>query len=141
MNNIAFNETFENAIEIDGDINRYHNGTGYLDGATAIEIPDGEIHRAVDQEGRKVLLFGTILGTIVVFERYTNERTLVAHVPAGLQEWEVLLNLSSSVADGTVDALAGIGFVGSGGSAPSKIATAINALVKRVEHNKAWATT
>lgn len=60
INEIPFNE-------------EWNNGTGYYDFATKVDIPVGVVVKSYDTtSSRKLLLIGTRLGTVVVFERYEN---------------------------------------------------------------------
>ena len=67
-----FVEMFEAATKVDFDVN-WRNGTGYYNGATKVAVPAGEIWASEDEapNSRRILLIGTIMGTFVVFERYT----------------------------------------------------------------------
>lgn len=58
INEIPFNES-------------WHNGTGYYDFATKVDVPIGVVMKSYDPTTKRRLLFiGTRLGTVVVFERY-----------------------------------------------------------------------
>jgi len=56
----------------------WNNGTGYYNGAVSGEdaplIPPGEIVKSVSPapNNRRILIVGTLLGNVVVFERYTD---------------------------------------------------------------------
>ena len=87
---------------------KWNNGTGYLDGAVAEPVESGKIKVAETSNARRVVLIGTEIGTIVMFERFSakedGERShiIVANTPralAGLAECA----LSSE----TIDLLAG----------------------------------
>lgn len=58
------------SIEFDME---WANGTGYFNGARDVEVPHGEIWTAVAPapDSRRLVLIGTCVGTIVLFERYT----------------------------------------------------------------------
>ena len=63
LSNIAFEIPFDP---------EWKNGTGYFDHAVDCYVPEGRVVKSIcpDTE-RRIVLVGTVLGTVVVFERYT----------------------------------------------------------------------
>ena len=51
----------------------WDNGTGYLDGAVSYPVSPGEMVKTTDNYGRRVIMIGTRLGTVVVFDRYKGQ--------------------------------------------------------------------
>lgn len=67
----TFVNKFNNiTTEIPFDV-EWENGTGYFDYATKYPLPAGELGKSVDQHGRRIIMVGTPVGTIVFFERYS----------------------------------------------------------------------
>lgn len=70
----TFNKAFESAVlTIDFEDN-FANGTGYYNGLTSakLALEPGEFGAMHDQTtNRRVLVVGTSLGNVVIFERYT----------------------------------------------------------------------
>jgi hypothetical protein len=69
---------------------KWENGTGYLDYIVKDEAPQVEIGAAVKcitPLGRKILIVGTRLGNVAVFQRYNNrEDLLVCHTHQDILE-------------------------------------------------------
>lgn len=69
---------------------KWNNGTGYLDGAVSAEIRPGTTATTTTDNNRRVILIGTDIGTVAVFERYSakenGERSsvIVANAPRAL---------------------------------------------------------
>ena len=67
---------------------QWPNGTGYLDGVCHEEnlVLPGQVVKATDPHGRKVLIAGTRQGPAAIFERYTggDAGVLVFNFPAAL---------------------------------------------------------
>lgn len=79
--NIAFEIPFEP---------EWKNGTGYFDHAVDCYVPEGRVVKAVcPSTQRRIVLVGTVLGTVVVFERYTPDIgqafILTWHAPKALR--------------------------------------------------------
>ena len=57
------------------------NGTGYFDnavkGKNAPVIEAGTIVKSVDNFGRKIIIIGTRVGNVVIFERYTDPASTI----------------------------------------------------------------
>lgn len=89
-----FNEVFDKVTtEIEYDA-AWENGTGYLNyavhGGNAPKLPEGELAKATDPDGRKIIIIGTRLGNIVVFERYSNkgdDAIYVTNAPSELKDF------------------------------------------------------
>ena len=69
----AYNNPASTAIPFD---EKWSNGTGYFDnavyGSTAPKVPFGSIYKSVTPGNRRILIIGTRLGNVVVFDRYQN---------------------------------------------------------------------
>lgn len=80
----AFNTAFASiAMTVEFDT-EWKNGTGYLNGATGpkFALPAGELAKAIDDSGRRVILVGTPIGNIALFYRYNdNRQTVVSNWP------------------------------------------------------------
>lgn len=68
-----FSTAFEKAVCIEFK-EEFNNGTGYFDKLTEYPVPAGEIRKTEDPYGRRILLLGTILGTVVIFDRYSGQK-------------------------------------------------------------------
>lgn len=83
--NTAANELF-NKIFATTDMSfsydtAWENGTGYFDHAVKqVKLQTGEVARAMTPNDRKILFVGTVYGTCVVFQRYSNgDRGIITH--------------------------------------------------------------
>ena len=90
----------------------WNNGTGYMDGATKLLIPRGQIRKSVTDpiNNRKLLLIGTRFGTVVVFERYTdgNNGIYACNWPSRVpMAFKSALNATSSLSEDTICSLVG----------------------------------
>ena len=73
----------DNVIEFDQE---WKNGTEYLDGVVhcpkVAALPLNVMHKTVDDLGRQCIVFNTVLGGVVVFQRFTGKyRVLVSNMP------------------------------------------------------------
>ena len=94
--NYLFNEVFgKTTTEVEYDA-AWENGTGYLNyavrGRSAPLLQEGDVVKSVDPDcGRKILIIGTRLGNVVVFERYVNlseeDMVYVVNAPAELKDF------------------------------------------------------
>lgn len=85
-----FEDTLVLAREIDFDPT-WNNGTGYFDNAATVYVQSGDMAKATcPVTNRRLLLVGTELGTIVVFERYepnsNNIYVLTTNAPVAYRE-------------------------------------------------------
>ena len=63
------------------------NGLGYMDDITKYELAVGEVIKSQHEDGRRVIIVGTAIGSVVVFERYAlghGPFVLVSHGPDSL---------------------------------------------------------
>jgi hypothetical protein len=98
IENTRFEALFNDATDMTFDP-QWANGTGYFDHATKALVEPGKVARSVDENGRKIVLFGTEIGALVVFERYSSpESRIVYNAPRG---WGIVHPLSMS--SGTLD--------------------------------------
>ena len=90
-----FNEVFSKVTtEVEYDA-AWENGTGYLNyavcGRSAPILSEGMIAKTVDPAGRKILIVGTRLGNVVLFERYVNlsaeDMVYVVNAPSELKDF------------------------------------------------------
>ena len=84
------------ATEVDFD-NSWSNGTGYFDNAKFYKLEPGKMVKATDPNGRKIILMGSPLLTIVFFERYSDRKDIIvsnAHVAI-----EQAFDMSSTLSD------------------------------------------
>lgn len=81
LEKIAFEVPFET---------EWKNGTGYFDHAVDCYVPEGRVVKSLcPTTKRRIILVGTVLGTVVVFERYTPDMDqpfiLTWHAPKALR--------------------------------------------------------
>ena len=74
----VFNAVFANAKEVKFDP-AWKNNTGYMDGAVSADLGlvQGETRSFTDDHGRRGVIVGTKVGNVVLFERYTDNRTVI----------------------------------------------------------------
>lgn len=66
----AYN-TIKQTIRYNSD---WMDNEGYFPGAiTAVKLDIGRLAKSVDDVGRRIILIGTRFGTVVVFDRYTEQ--------------------------------------------------------------------
>lgn len=75
MLNAFFTNHFERVQKSSKEIEilpEHHNGTGYLDGLAEADLglEAGEMRWGHDKPGRRIIVQGTPLGNVVIFERY-----------------------------------------------------------------------
>jgi hypothetical protein len=75
-----FNEKYEKILAGGGKViefkEEFNNGTGYFDPVThLVGLGQGEEAVMVDPLGRRCILVGTLFGTVIVFQRYTDRPT------------------------------------------------------------------
>lgn len=72
-----FTQAYDKAYDIDFQSN-WANGTGYFDhavsGDRAPKVSYGVFARSKDEYGRRILILGTRLGNVVIFDRYGDDR-------------------------------------------------------------------
>lgn len=86
-------EAIENEVEFDS---KWSNGTGYFDNAKFMDLLPGAMVKSIDPNGRKIILMGSPLLTIVFFERYSDRKDIIvsnAHV-AIEQAFDMTSNLT-----------------------------------------------
>jgi hypothetical protein len=81
---------------------KWANGTGYMDGATMLELAPGERAKSFDDLGRLIVLVGTVIGTFVFFQRFSNSGSgvVVSNEPRKAQG--LFPDLTSELAPDTV---------------------------------------
>lgn len=69
-----------NAKEVDFDP-AWKNGTGYLDKAVYADlgVAPGEVRAFVDDHDRRGVIIGTRVGNVALFERYTDDRSIIVY--------------------------------------------------------------
>jgi len=83
----ALFQRLEVAIDFDAD---WKNGTGYFDHAVDCFVAEGQVVKTIcPTTARRIILIGTVLGTVVVFERYSPDLQqpfiLTWHAPKALR--------------------------------------------------------
>lgn len=90
----------------------WKNGTGYFNGAVNVKLAVGEQAKAVcDDSARRIIMTGTPLGTVVVFERYSPEADKRSDIFVGNYTSEFkqarLFDVGSALNTATLDRLLG----------------------------------
>ena len=88
--NELFDAAFEKARPIEFD-KAWSNGTGYFDYATdsdvAPKVGFGALVKCTTPGGRRILIVGTRIGNAVIFDRYSDEKTVfVYNMPTALHQ-------------------------------------------------------
>ena len=88
--NELFDFAFNKAREIQFD-KAWSNGTGYFDYATdsdvAPKVANGGMVKATTPGGRRILIIGTHIGNAVIFDRYTEDKSVfVYNMPTALHQ-------------------------------------------------------
>ena len=80
---------------------RWENGTGYFDdavnGSAAPALKPQEIVKSIDPHGRRIIIIGTRLGNMVVFDRYSDWETKPVFVYNCSKELEQLRLISGRI--------------------------------------------
>lgn len=89
---------------------QWENGTGYFDGAVKarLGIRAGEVAKATDPKGRRIVLVGTPFGNAVVFDRKPSGEFQVKNLPKVI---EYLIGYSEVMFDGSIVTLEGMYFL------------------------------
>lgn len=101
----AFHTAFQ-AISLEVEFKMdWKNGTGYFQCDKVDRITEGDRAKCVDDHGRRMILIGTRVGTIVLFERHnTNTGVIVANVPEDLAS---VFDLSGALTHEKIDFITG----------------------------------
>lgn len=101
----AFNAAFEGiSLEVQFKT-EWKNGTGYFQCDKVDRIPAGERAKTTDDHGRRLILIGTRLGTVVLFQRYSeNPDVFVANLPYDMAR---VFNLSGALTSENIDFITG----------------------------------
>ena len=90
---------------------KWKNGTGYLNGLQNAKglVEEGKFAKCIDDHGRKVLIVGTAVGNVVIFERFTSTEeqpcnVFVLNCPSVIK---CLLGLSGNLGPEELDRLIG----------------------------------
>ncbi len=71
MRNSTFTSRYERIETVIPFDPEWKNGTGYLDGAINVKLAAGVCAKSYDDFNRRIILIGTPVGTIVLFDRHT----------------------------------------------------------------------
>jgi hypothetical protein len=105
-----FDAAFEKAPLVEYN-KAWANNTGYLDNAVTanLELNPGQTVKAVDGHNRKIVIVGTLVGNVAVFQRYTdNNSTFVHNGPTSIDR---LLDITGRITDEQMALLVGDGFL------------------------------
>lgn len=88
----VFSRVFDDSQVASIDFNpSWANGTGYFNSATrgkhAPSLTPGQMVKATDNNGRRIILIGTRFGNVVVFDRYakaSGEQVFVTNAPSSV---------------------------------------------------------
>lgn len=111
----TFISIFNHVEDVIGYDRGWENGTGYLDHAVKVQLPAGKMVKTIDpDDGRRIVMCGTRVGTVVVFERFVGRAPIVANFPRKLSaflptgvwaEEDVARNLSGGNIGESIEAL------------------------------------
>lgn len=100
-----------NSIPSIGYNTQWENGTGYLNGAirgsAAPQLEPGERVKSLSHDGRKIVMVGTNLGNVVLFERYCGDDSsiVVSNMPQSIKS---ILNIFSALSPEIVADILGL---------------------------------
>lgn len=111
--NELFDYAFSKAREIPF-VKAWSNGTGYFDYAVdrdlAPKVANGGMVKCVTPGGRRILIIGTRIGNCVIFDRYSDEKSVfVFNMPTALKQ-------GFAIKDGSIDFDTMLNLVGDQGS-------------------------
>ena len=96
MANVQFEKAFGAVAKEVEYKESWANGTGYLD--NAVHDRDVEvISKSVCPKGRKIIIIPTLVGNVVVFQRYANDDIIVSNEPPSIQKLVAGLELGGSL--------------------------------------------
>ena len=81
----------------------WENGTGYFDPATKLALEPGKMVKSRSLKGRRIILIGTRFGTVVVFDRYTEQDdggVYVNNIPCRNNVFKSMIKYSEGAIDG-----------------------------------------
>ena len=93
-------------------IKSFANGTGYMDKGVHIDLGlnCSENGSGIDEHGRQVLVHGTPLGNVIIFERYLGKTLLAWNATAGLKSLLAYNNSACVNINPGLLGMSGIGF-------------------------------
>lgn len=71
MRNSTFTRAYDTITNVIPFNPEWKNATGYLDGAVKVKLDAGQTAKSYDDFNRRIILVGTPVGTIVLFDRHT----------------------------------------------------------------------
>ena len=102
MANVQFEKAFNGIGKTVEFKTSWANGTGYLDNAVH-DKEINEISKSVDPHGRRIIVIPTMVGNVVVFERFTNGDIIVSNAPRALEAFAYGIDLGSSLGPDALD--------------------------------------
>ena len=98
MANVQFEKAFSAIANVVAFKESWKNGTGYFDNA----VFDREINvisKSVDPNGRRMVLIPTMVGVVVVFERYPDGDVIVSNEPLSIKKLVAGLDVNTSLGE------------------------------------------
>ena len=98
MANVQFEKAFSAIANVVAFKESWKNGTGYFDNA----VFDREINvisKSVDPNGRRMVLIPTMVGNVVVFERYLDGDVIVSNEPLSIKKLVAGLDVNTSLGE------------------------------------------
>ena len=98
MANVQFEKAFSAIANVVAFKESWKNGTGYFDNA----VFDREINvisKSVDPNGRRMVLIPTMVGVVVVFERYLDGDVIVSNEPLSIKKLVAGLDVNTSLGE------------------------------------------
>ena len=102
MANVQFEKQF-NSIKTTVEFKEtWKNGTGYFDNAV-FDKEINEISKSTDAHGRRIIIIPTMVGNVVVFERYKGGDVIVSNAPRALEAFAYGLELGTALSPDALD--------------------------------------
>ena len=133
-----FADQFDHIGKVIGFDPDWHNGTGYFNALQQAKglVKNGEFAKTVDNHGRRIIVLGTALGNVVIFERNSpseeqRSQVLVTNCPTSLKH---MLMLSGALTPDHLDSL-----IGSRPTASpwDNVGSKLDTMIKAIAHHEA----
>ena len=98
MANVQFEKQYNGIDKTVEFKTSWANGTGYMDNAVH-DKEINEISKSIDTHGRRMILIPTLLGNVVIFERYTNSDVIVSNEPLAIKKLVAGLDVNTSLGE------------------------------------------
>jgi hypothetical protein len=84
------------------------NGTGYFNGACNAEVGVGVLVKSLSSDNRNIILIGTPLGTVAIFQHHTYAEIVTINAPRALQATGIMYRENSHLSAENIEFYLGV---------------------------------